>query len=419
MLISPVGQTRSRAASNSVTLAIALAAMAAALSGCGGGGGGGGSTSPTPQAVQGTVSAPGGSLPASGAVAHAALASVSVTPVSGVTVTVGTVTVNGDGTATFAPMVGATATTAADGTFSITLPIGTALTADMVVVASNGPAPTTLPAPNVLVCPIVSGKLSVDPVTTEAHDELCKQIAANGESLHDADKDLIEDFLHDAEGACGSLSSGSLAGLRDIIKLKIEGDATTGITLSGVILEIQRKNHHATGTLTSDGDFTVGTDTNSNTFNGTSTAFTADHVGVTHRGEGTTAQIIGQQTPASTTGTFRRFAISLPSSGAIAAGSYTATVSYSEDTFNGSPTSHEAESGDDHFGNGTVKVWSATSVPVTIAAATTPATSSSTGTTYNVTVSSATYSPVSATAVAGKAQGTLTTSLTGTLVTTP
>jgi len=231
--------------------------------------------------------------------------------------------------------------------------------------------------------------------------------------------DEIKNFLLSAEGACHGKTSGSLSGLENIIKLTIQGDATTGITLSGVILEIQRKHHHATGTLASDGDFTTATDTGGNAFNGTATAFTADSVSA-HK-EDHNIVIVGQQTPASTSGTTRRFAITLPLTSNIAAGSYTATVYYSEDLF-ASPTavSHEDGGPEDgnHFGGGEVKVWSATSVPVTIAVA--PSTTGATaGTTFDVTIASATYDPVTATAVGGTAQGTMTTSLTGTLTTNP
>src|SRR5690348_1060698 len=115
---------------NILTLLATATVLTGMLSGCGGGGG---SSSPSssslqPQAVTGTVSAPGGTLP--GATGHIAshVSSTVVSGVSGVTVTVGTVTVNSDGTATFTPITGATATTAADGSFSITLPAGTTVT---------------------------------------------------------------------------------------------------------------------------------------------------------------------------------------------------------------------------------------------------------------------------------------------------
>src|SRR3569833_1454198 len=48
---------------NVVTFAISISALAGLLAGCGGGGGSSSSSVPTAQAVQGTVSAPCGSLP--------------------------------------------------------------------------------------------------------------------------------------------------------------------------------------------------------------------------------------------------------------------------------------------------------------------------------------------------------------------
>lgn len=416
---------------NSVLLVLMATVLSTIVAGCGGGGGGGGSTSGTlnSQIVQGIVSAPSGTLSSNAVLSSKATTTGNgITPVANVTVTVGTITVTGGVTATFTAIDGATATTAADGTFSITLPAGTTLTPNLVVIAYTGTMPATLPAAGVLVCPVVHSKLSVDPATTVATENLCQEAASNGIDVGDMDKDLVKNYLLAVENAAGNTTSSTLTDTFNAIKIKVSTDSSSTITISGVVLDVQRRHHKPTvsGTMTSGAAFTTGTDSNSAAFNGNSTEFTATVVAALPHHD--RVVLMGQTVPTSSSSTVRRFTVSIPiTGGVLTAGTYTADAFYSEETFNGNPvpptpptppsppmnSRSSGMSGIGFFDDGTVSVWGAKSVNVTVTAGT--STSTNTGATYNFTVDSATYSPVISDDAIGNAKGTLTTGLTGTV----
>lgn len=397
------------------------------MAACGGGGGGGTSgtstgTTTTAQFVQGTVAAPGGSLTANAKSANGASVTTSTeTGVAGLTVTVGTIAAAGtSGTFTFTPITGATATSASDGTFTVNLPANTSITGNTVVVASTGTAPTTLPAAGVLVSPVISGKVLVDPVTTAATTYLCQQAAGSDVPLANLNSDQIQSYLGAAEGAASNVaipSGSSLADMEKIIITQISGNAATGITLSGVIVsgEPNRQPQGPNGTLTSSSAFTTGTDNNGAGYNGTSTEFTAANVG--EMSQGGFIDITGFE-PGTSSTAGRSFQIVIPGSGALAVGTYSATINYSEASLPGtsSSTAKIIPTAQLGFGPGkqfftgcAVMLWSASSVTVTVTAGTTSSSP------LNIMVNTATYNPTAGPDGKTLATGTLTTGLAGTV----
>jgi hypothetical protein len=402
----------------SVIFAFLFCAISLVVAGCGGGGGSNGAASS--QVVQGTVAAPGGALTSAGVARAAAVSTNTETGVPGLTVTVGTVTPGGTaGTFTFTPITGATTTSASDGSFSVTLPAGTQIAGNTVVVASTGDAPATLPVAGVLVTPVFHGKLLVDPVTTSACSVMFNEVDNDGVRLQDVDPDQTQSFLQAAESAASTatIPSGStLTQVEEIEQLKITGDAATGITLSGIIVSGEDNDHkHAPkATLTSGADFTTAADNLGNAFNGASTEFTADHAGIVTRDN--TFAVIGTEQPTATTPR-RSFEITIPSISNLTPGTYTASITYSEATTPSTTTPPAAPAdrhgfgpGDDFFDNESVSLWSAQNVNVTVTAG------AAAGDPVNVAVDSATYSPVAASGdETNAALGTFTTGLTGTV----
>ncbi len=437
----------------------ALGAISLIASGCGGGGGSSSSSggSSNSQSVQGTVAAPGGSLNGA-AVNRSGAQKASTTPLStttetgvaGLTVTVGNITPGASaGSFNFTPLTGVIpVTTASDGSFTLSLPAGTSITGGMVLVAYTGTAPTSLPATGVLVTPLTSGKVLCDPVTTAATSVLYTNAASSNVPPSAVDPTQTADFLDACEksSSTSTFSNGTtLDQIENEIKVKISGDPTTGITLSGIITTGEDNSGgnggsaHSPTSLTSTTAFSASSD-----FNGTSTVFTANHTRI--HSDGSNLVITGVENATSSTPT-RRFEITFPGNSPLVPGTYTALVDYSEDTVTpstgggGNPTATPtpgasptptpisggggsappppplivARSADeDGFGPGggffntlTVSLWSASSVQVTVTAG---ATASSP---LNVVVASATYSPAAGDSETPTAQGTFTTTLTG------
>ena len=400
---------------------IIAAGVIALMAGCGGGGSGTSSTGSNAQYLQGTVAAPGGALTASVKSANGIAESTTTeTGVSGLTVAVGTLTSSGtSGSATFNADSSATATSASDGTFTITIPAGTSITGNTVIIAYSGTAPTTLPAAGVLVSPVIEGKQLVDPVTTAATTYLCQQAAGNGVPLANLNQTQVASYLGAAEGAASNapIPAGCpLPQMEQIITTSISGSASTGITLTGIIVAgaPNSRPQGPNGTLTSGAVFLTGADTNGASFNGTSTEFTATNAGLAPN-DGNIA-IAGTEAATSTTPQ-RTFQILIPSSGHLAAGTYTATVTYSESTVPATtssvtppvPTNAPGYGPGNQFCAGvTISLWSASSVTVTVTAG------ASSSAPFNIAVSSATYSPQPGPDGKTVATGTLTTALTGT-----
>jgi hypothetical protein len=339
------------------------------------------------------------------------------TGVAGLTVSIGTVDASGTtGSYTFTPISGATATTGSNGTFSITLPAGTSITGNTVVVAYSGTAPTTLPAAGVLVSPVFNGPILCDPATTAATTYLCSQAASNNVPLNNINPQLLPGFLQAAENAASAanIPSGStLPQMEQILLTQISSDPTTGITVNGIV--VSGENHGtpspANGTLTSGAAFTTGQDSSGSSYNGTSSTFTASNVLVTRPLAGN-VHVTGIERPTSTT-PLRTFDIVIPTTTPLAPGTYTATIHYSEvpapATVSTSTSTNAFGPGGQFFGGPPMLAWSATSVGVTIVAG------SSSGALDGISVNLATYSPLPGPFDTTAVKGTLATGLTGTV----
>ncbi len=407
-------------------LPVALFAML--LAGCGGSGGGGtistsSTTSSSSNVVTGDVASPSGSLTSFARAADGtALSTTDETGVAGLTVTVGTIDASGiSGSVTFTPVAGATTTSATDGTFTITLPAGTSITGNTVIVASQGTAPTNLPASGVLVSPVINGRVLVDPVTTAATTYLCQQAATTGVALANLNRSDVQTFLAAAEETASTSAlpaNCTLSQIEQIVTTSITGSSTTGLTLNGVIVNASSGNQHGTnGTLTSGSAFTTGPDSSSTAYNGTATKFVADKVGAMP--DHHSMHIYGSEHGSSAVPS-RSFDILISSTGTLAAGTYSSSITYAESVLPATSTSDTVPpvpTNQDGFGPGRaylggshVSLWSASSVTVTVTAGTTSASP------FNISVAPATYSPIASSSGKTNSTGTLTTALTGTVL---